>query len=411
MNIFEFVIVSRFFSGLHESIKSKKLNVTGIPAFVNLALKASNRYPTKWIIVCKTKKESAIINNKETKMIIDGVNFLLLPYQVFVPNFAGINSLINDIKAYRKIIKRIGESNNIPIIYSDRSNIIPASLLKIINNIPVIIRILGVYPDQKKITNDLIYQLLHPIKYAAYRTRFDYGIGSQDGSGIEFYMDKLIHKDTPKKILINGTRIAPKIVTPDTKCVKLLYVGTLSKTKGIIEVLESIKEVVKSCNNFVLKVVGKGPLLSYCKEFVEDNNLIDYVKIMGAVERSRLFKIYQESDVYISANRLGNISNTVLEAAGSGLCLIILGKDQKTNTDVFSETFWGDSVVTIDRDNINKNIENKLIELLRDPNLIEQYSTKIGFLAITKLQSWEDRVQYELDEIDRITYNYKKNEG
>lgn len=397
MKPLEFVILSRFFSGLHESIRDKELKPTGIPAFINFTNYVSNSYDTTWIIACKTYQESSLINHKDHIFHINRIRFIVIPYKKYYPLPEVVNLLINDIIAFFKVYKHVGNKKKNKFIYSDRSNIIPLALLKRVLGFKTIIRILGMYPDQKRIVDSTVYKILHPLKFLAYRTKFDLAIGTQDGSGIEQFMDELINRNTPKHILINGSSVSPRIIKPDPKNIRLLYVGTLSHSKGIQHLLKSIKLLASKYDNFTLTVVGKGPLYQECKNFIEVNNLINHIRLMGAIKKSKLFEIYQHSDVYISINKLGNISNTVLEAAGAGLCMILLGADRKNKVDQFSEKFWGDNILYVGRKDLDKNLSKQIELILSNPTKITKYSKKIGIFAKANLVDWSDRIRKELN--------------
>ena len=105
MQPLEFVIISRFFSGLYESIKDKELKPTGIPAFINFAQHVSKSYKTIWIIVCKTHQESAIIKHENHSFDSNGIRFIVIPYKKYFFDTAIINSLINDLITFFKIIR------------------------------------------------------------------------------------------------------------------------------------------------------------------------------------------------------------------------------------------------------------------------------------------------------------------
>lgn len=402
-NNIHLLISSRLFTGLHETILNKELYFTGIPAFINLAVHSTKRNNTTWLISCKTPFESRIIKNKKKQLMISGIRFIILPYQniLIFPRF--LNCIINDIITYFEI-KKIYRLNKLQktIVYSDRSNILSACLIKKINNISVILRILGVYPNQKKLASNFFNKIVHPLLFFAYKTQFNLMVGTQDGSGIEYFIDGLIHKNTPKRILMNGTKISPRSINPNPKNIKLLYVGTLSYSKGIKELLKSIKEISSKYQNFTLTIAGKGPLLQECKKFTQIHALEKRIKIIGAVERDELYDLYRSSDVYISTNKLGNISNTVLEAAGLGLCIIVLGKDKQTKTDEFSVNFWEDNVIYVERDNLIKNLSIQLIRVLKDPHLISFYSKKMGKFAQQNLNEWDHRIFHELTLIEKF---------
>ncbi|MDR1119590.1 MAG: glycosyltransferase [Dysgonamonadaceae bacterium] len=96
----------------------------------------------------------------------------------------------------------------------------------------------------------------------------------------------------------------------------LLYVGRLSKEKGVLE-LTSIYEQVKQKNEFVrLVVVGEGPVLEQLQEENPD------AVFMGWIGQERLPEIYSSADLLVLPSRFDTFCNVVLESLSCGLPVI-----------------------------------------------------------------------------------------
>lgn len=95
-----------------------------------------------------------------------------------------------------------------------------------------------------------------------------------------------------------------------------LYVGRLIKLKGIIELLESWKNV--TFNDIQLICVGEGEERSKIESFLDKNN-IKNVKLFGNIDYELLPSLYKASDVFIIPTLEDNWSLVVPEAMACGL--------------------------------------------------------------------------------------------
>lgn len=96
----------------------------------------------------------------------------------------------------------------------------------------------------------------------------------------------------------------------------LLYVGRVSKEKGVLEISAIYKQVQEQHSNVQLVVVGKGQALEQMKAENPDAIFIDWV------EREQLPAIYSSADLLLLPSRFDTFSNVVLEALSCGLPVI-----------------------------------------------------------------------------------------
>lgn len=404
----EFIFITRFFSGLFETIEKESWQPSGIPTITNLVDKVSKNHIVTWILVCKTIKESSIINHKQKKIVINGIQFIIYPYRPFPKIINKFNNLIQTI-IFIKEFRLFFSNNKKAIYYLDRSNIILASLIKRKYNPFIVIRILGIYPSQKKLIQNFLYRLSRVLTYYSYKRNYSLCIGTQDGSGTEYYIDKLINRSTPRKILLNGIEANSTIIEQKkSDKIHILFVGSLTPTKGILDLIETARRLKDYREKIQINIVGKGILKSKLKLLIEEYDLADFVFLIGALPKERVAEMYFKSDIYVSLNKLGNLSNTVLEAFSFYKCIIMLESEPKLHIDEFTEKFIpNDTVIKIRRQNTPEDLSNKIIDLINNPHKINIYIKKSEEFSNTKIQSWDERLSYEIDTIIELNSTKK----
>lgn len=110
-------------------------------------------------------------------------------------------------------------------------------------------------------------------------------------------------KNSAEKISIN----------PDYRY--LLYVGRLSKLKGIELLLESFNEIKNEFEDLKLLIIGDGPLLDFIKKFIKNHTLEDRIILKGRLEHEKISYFYNISSISISnLGSSGGLPNTVIES-------------------------------------------------------------------------------------------------
>jgi len=402
-----YVFITRMFSGLYETIRDREWKPSGIPTFIRLVEKIALREMVTWFVVCRTKKESSIIENGFRCIVFkERINMFVIPYTHII-NSGKVNAFLTTLSALYHIVITL-KSINGRLFYFDRSNIVIAAIFKVISSSPVVIRALGLYPDQKELSTKILLKLMSFLTFMSYKIKYDLCVCTQDGSGVEYYVDKLLNRKTKRAVLLNGV-VKNEGVGGDVrnartdKRIIFLFVGSLTQTKGIPELIDTFNRVSERCSNYKLMIVGKGELFPRVSSFVNERRLNDNIHLAGSVSLEEIRSYYESADVYISLNKLGNLSNTVLEAMSAGNCIVMLGKDNNTHTDESTEKLVPDNVVIrINRQNIVNDLTENIIDLIENPEKIAVYSERMRAFVKEFLWSWDERINYEMELLERV---------
>ena len=100
---------------------------------------------------------------------------------------------------------------------------------------------------------------------------------------------------------------------------KLLYVGRMSREKGLDVLAQSFKRLVSSMKGIRLIMVGDGPY----KESLERDLAGCDVNFTGTREGDELRRIYASSDLFVFPSPTDTFGNVVLEAQASGLPVLV----------------------------------------------------------------------------------------
>jgi len=103
----------------------------------------------------------------------------------------------------------------------------------------------------------------------------------------------------------------------------LLFVGRIVPSKGIIQLIRSLKIVKKNHSNVFLIVVGTGPYLRSAQEFAVSLGLEEHVRFVGKVSDSQLPFYYAACDVFVCPSYYEPFGMTCLEAMASSKPIIV----------------------------------------------------------------------------------------
>lgn len=105
------------------------------------------------------------------------------------------------------------------------------------------------------------------------------------------------------------------------KTTRLLFVGTISRNKGIYELLDAYRILSRKYDRLELMYVGNGDELEELKIRVKKYDLSG-VLITGEVEHEKVFEYYEYADIFILPSYNEGMPTVIFEAMQSGLAII-----------------------------------------------------------------------------------------
>lgn len=110
-------------------------------------------------------------------------------------------------------------------------------------------------------------------------------------------------------------------VRPVTDPVVLLWSGRMIPRKGLSFLLDVLK-IIKSNNNFLLRLVGDGPEMESLKKKAKALKINDKVDFVGSVPYKEMEKIYLSSDIFVFPSLRETTGTVLFEAMANGLPIV-----------------------------------------------------------------------------------------
>ena len=412
------LIITRLFSGLLNSMKTEEWHPNGIPAIYKLIEALDKKKVSMDVLfLCKTEKQGRHFKGV-TNVRFKGIhaNFYVLPYYSLPVRSSKLRQLYNDARQFNKVIFSFLQKNKVDLAYFDRANIVLAAIFSLLG-VKTVVRFFGIANFNRfssEFVEDRVKAILYsPLVYLSLKIPHKLLICSEDGSPAKCFLETIPSKKTPYKVLLNGVD-SQAGMTETTLSIRkkydfnnnypiILFAGRLEPGKGAMEFVDALIQLKKKTDNFNSIIISGGsdtkPLYQKLCSNCSGHNIV-FEKF---VKHDEIYSFYNQSDIYVSLNKLGNLSNTVLEAMAAGKCIIMLDRDEKSGTDESTEKLIpADSAIKIDRGNIIKDLTLKLLELIENPTKIRQYSERMRPFAKEFLWSWDQRIDYEIQLLEKI---------
>lgn len=218
---------------------------------------------------------------------------------------------------------------------------------------------------------------------------------------------RLIHED---KIIVSPSGgINPSYFYPNvdkshldiSKEIYLGYVGRLEKEKGVIEYIETCKQLKIKGITFKGYIIGYGTLYEYVLNFINDNRLEQDIQIINGVSQSELGNYYRQFDLLIfsSSARTGeSLGLTGIEAMACGTPVI--GSDIGGISSYLKDSINGFSVP---KNNVSKIID--AIKKYRSLSIEEKETMRANCINTGK-RYYNDLVCMNLSEDIRKVLSY-----
>lgn len=170
----------------------------------------------------------------------------------------------------------------------------------------------------------------------------------------------------------------------------ILFIGNLIKVKNLPHLLKAFAEIVSLSSEFILIIIGEGPLKEALLKMSEELNLSNLIKWENFKEHQDLPKWYSASDLFVMPSYSEALSLVCLESLACGVPVIAYKHK------VFSEYIKdGENGFLVNVED-SKVFSQKIINLFNDENLYRNIEIKCRESAL----SYD--ISLEADKIKKI---------
>lgn len=403
------LFVTRLFSAIEEGLLHNQWTPMGVPAIYKL-LETLDTSSHDILIVFTCKDEgSKWDRTDDITLQVDGISAKI----IVIAGEKRISPMFGFLRRYISMARhvicvwKLKKEYHPDVVYIDRVNIWSAAILARFTNVPVILRLLGIVKYMKDVQKGK--RIKDRIWRWAYTSPFFAAICTLDGSGGGVWMDNALNMNVKKYLWINGvdksTAISSsQLVAENKNALQVLFVGRLEEDKGLREFILSI-EMANDKSDKVIQgiIVGYGTLSSWLVKYINNSRYKDNFQFLGAVPHSNVLGLYKSTDIYVSLNKGGNLSNTNLESLISGSCIIF--PSSKPDEGIDSDTdklIPGDVVIRLDNNNIINDLACKLIDFSSTPKNIQRFKDNAINLSKKIIPTWNQRINQDITLIESV---------
>jgi glycosyltransferase involved in cell wall biosynthesis len=184
----------------------------------------------------------------------------------------------------------------------------------------------------------------------------------------------------------------------------VLSVGKLEQAKGADCFIDAFLSAwAQEPTGLHALVVGTGSLEQVLRQKVSDAGASDAVTFISRLPFAQVAEARRRSDIYVSLNRLGNLSNANLEAMLLGQCMVFPQAQPDSGIDLATDALIpADAVRRIPHAGDTDALASVLLDLHRTPAERQRMGAAIRQAAQGFLGSWDRRIGWELDLIERL---------
>ena len=315
-----------------------------------------NSYPRLFKFFRKGKDAS--LYNKDFNFVFEEIKI----NRIVINKIPKINYLKRDLdKTFLKIKNSIERDFSPQIIVTHMLNpsIILGSKLKEVYKIPLVITMhktdLEILVRKNKQSEKFMSILENTDKIGFRSEHLMYKFNKIKRSNLEkkiFTIPSGIEDDIP----INDEKIKNK----KYKKISTIFIAAKMVPLKNIDILINAFKTVSKSNDIILKIAGDGPQRKELEKIVQDNKLKDRVQFLGFLDRNKILKQMEESDIFVMVSSPETFGLVYLEAMAKG-CITIGTKKEGIDGIIINEKngFLCEARNTKDL----ANVLNKVIEM------------------------------------------------
>jgi glycosyltransferase involved in cell wall biosynthesis len=390
------LVLGRLFSGLADGAARGVWDPRGVPAFRKLVegLHEDPDIDVETVLFCKDPDSRF---RKVSTFRTDEVGSVrVVPYLTPTSGrFRRVDRLVSEVWHLIEAL-RLARRSGARLVYATYAMVLPAAVLARWSAVPVVLRLMGVFPQHRRIAMGKG----HGLFAWALRAPFRMVVCTEDGSDPEGLLPKITHRDSQRVVRLNGCDVPPSSdeAVPGESVrgerVRIVFLNRLETYKGAPEfVAAAIALAGDAPGQFLFDIVGDGPL----RGELEARAVSDDIRFHGAVPHAEALRILRRSDICVSVNLHGNLSNANLEALACGCCLVRPTSDPSVPIDTSTDRILTAAIAPrFDRDELPVSLIDLLRRLSANRETIMAYRSASRRLAAGLLKPWTEVIAEDI---------------
>ncbi len=289
------------------------------------------------------------------------------------------------------------------VIYVDRSNVLTGSVLARFGCAPVVLRLMGVPPELRKILTGS--EPARRLFRWAYRAPFAHVISTLEGSRAVDFMEAALDAEVPRTVMLNGVDAEPSqgalpaaLEAVPRDRVVATFLGRLEALKGADFFVDALLTLAEEDGNSLHGlIVGDGAQMDDLKAKVAAAGADERVTFTGALPHDTVARALARSGLYVSLNRQGHLSNATLEAMAHGVPVVLQEiAGQGAGMDEFESLVPRQAYRAIAVDATPGDLAKELAGLAKAPAARGAMRKSLEAFARENLKPWDERIEREV---------------
>jgi len=394
------LFILRCYSGFEESLIRKEWSPSGATTIVKLLEYVQKNKECNILLISKSNSKLKFTRNKKVILNKLSIPIYFIRGRLIFFNSTKLGKLYNELYSLLFAIYYIFKLKP-KIIYADHANIFITSLIARYMSIKTVVRLMGVKDDMRDcIDGNSIY---NKVLNWSYRAPFSLVLATQDGAGSDAWMQKALIDTVPRKTILNG--VDRNITLKKLKIFKelpinkiiIIFLGRLEEDKAPDKFLESFMIVRKKYpNKYHCLIVGSGSMQNVLNKIIRRENAFTEVSFFSNLNTNNIFYLLKKSNIYVSLNRYGNLSNANIEAMINSKAMIIPKSQKEKNIDIYTEKILKENAVyRVTNSDATEEVADAIIYLAKNKRIRNNLEKKIYSVSNVYIKSWEHRIKTE----------------
>ena len=178
----------------------------------------------------------------------------------------------------------------------------------------------------------------------------------------------------------------------------ILFGGRLEKRKGAILLLMSLLVLKKKGVPFECHIVGSGPEEHRLKQFIQNNQLQENIKMLGAISHAEIVEEFKLADIFAFPSLRDTSGAIVLEAMATGLPSVCIDHQ---GGGVMIDDNCGLKIKSANIESMTSSLADAIRRLIDDPELRDN----MGRSARRKVcdeYDWDVHISHVLDGYKKV---------